>query len=58
MNLDNYEGVIRLTLFITIGISTAVLLISMLMLQRLPQAAENLQFKVKIVVLMILIFSH
>jgi len=46
-NIDCYEGTYKLPLAIIIVISFIMLLIIMLMLHKLPQAIENLSFKVR-----------
>ncbi|XP_015372138.1 PREDICTED: high affinity cationic amino acid transporter 1-like [Diuraphis noxia] len=48
-NVDYYEGPLQLLLTIVIGISVSIMLISLLMLCKLPQAIENLSFKVPLV---------
>lgn len=48
-NIDNCEGPLQLSLTIVIGISVIILLISILMLCKLPQAVENLSFRVPFV---------
>lgn len=46
VNWNAYQGNVQLALSVTICVSLAILLIVMLMLSRLPQAIENLSFKV------------
>jgi len=46
-NVDGCEGPLHLLLTTVIGISIAFLLISLLMLCRLPQAVESLSFRVR-----------
>jgi len=47
VNVDCYEGAFQLPLIIVIAVSITVSLLSMLMLHRLPQAIENLAFRVR-----------
>lgn len=47
VNIDCYEGTFQFPLIIVIAVSITVSLLSMLMLHRLPQAIENLAFRVR-----------
>lgn len=47
-NLDYCDGLFQYAIMFVIGVSAVILVIIMLMLYRLPQAIENLSFKVKL----------
>lgn len=46
VNIDRFKNTFQFLMKITIGFSAVVLLITMLMLKRQPEAIESLSFKV------------
>lgn len=47
VNLRHFDGTVLLILNVIICTSVTILLITMIMMKRLPQAIENLSFKVR-----------